>query len=729
MHVVTRSSCASIFAFLALAVAAQGASPLPNFKPWKGSKLEGTRGKPMPYRVEKVFPDIPWKEALSMTPVPGSPGHYLVVERSCKMWIVSPDGKRTPFMQIRGRGMNALFHPKFPKEPYVYIRYSSDETNRVRQFTVANNNGYTGDPKSGKAIVEWHSRGHRGGDLGFGPDGFLYISTGDGQLWGDPHNTAQNTETLQASILRIDVLNPPKGKPYGIPKDNPFVGMKGVRPEIWAYGMRNPWRFTFRPGTNELWVGDNGDENWEMVSRIGRGTNHGWSVFEGTHLFRAGNKLKGPTKKHTPPIVEHSHREMRSVIGGRWYRGQKFPELRDYYVYGCHVTGKLWAFTMKGDTPTKPAQIANVGGQIVSFAEDRSGELLVVTLDKGIFRMIKTAQTAHRPVPKLLSATGLFASTKSHTPSSGLVPYDINLPMYRDGATSHRYIAIPQNQTIRVRHSHRRASLLPPLRSRLGLDRWRLPVGGLLMQTLFVEDEKGMARRVETQISMNDDQEWRFLSYRWNKDQTDAELVPASGAETHLATKTDPKLRWRFSSRSECAACHTHPSEFAPGVHLAQLNRTFDYSAMGGKKTNQIAMFRDLGLLTKGFGIPKKELVMPKIDDKSASVEDRARAYLHVNCAHCHRETGIAGRATFQLLAWMKNEGLNLIDKKPLVGIPGGDPKKARLIAPGEPEHSEIYRRMASPVIGKMPLFGTTTVDKQGVELIRQWIQSLPATQ
>ena len=222
-----------------------------------------------------------------------------------------------------------------------------------------------------------------------GPDDFLYISSGDGQKWGDPHNTAQNTTTLQASILRIDVLNPPKGQTYSVPKDNPYVGLKGIKPEIWAYGVRNPWRFTFRPGTIELWVGDNGDETWEMIRRVTAGTNHGWSSFEGSHIFRKTNKLKGPTQTLTVPIVEHNHREMRSVIGGRWYQGSKFPELIDHYIYGCHVTGKLWSFKMNRDSASTPEMIADVGGQIVSFAETPKKELLIVTMNNGIYSLEK----------------------------------------------------------------------------------------------------------------------------------------------------------------------------------------------------------------------------------------------------------------------------------------------------------------------------------------------------
>jgi glucose/arabinose dehydrogenase/mono/diheme cytochrome c family protein len=683
------------------------ASPLPDWQPWRGSKLDGTRSAPPPYRAEPAFAEIAWRQAVSMTPVPGDAGAYLVVEQAGKLWLLRADGSRKPFLELRGRCMNALFHRDFPDVPEVFLRYSSQGINRVIRYKVSKTSDWMADPASAKPVIEWRSVGHRGGDLAFGQDGYLYIASGDGQKWGDPFNTAQDTETLHAAILRIDI----DALPYRVPPDNPFVGVTGVRPEIWAYGLRNPWRFTFRPGTNELWVGDNGDENWEMVHRVTRGSNHGWSRFEGRHIFRQSNPLKGPVQTHTPPIVEHNHREMRSVIGGRWYHGQRFPELQNHYIYGCHITGQLWAFRLDDDKPSEAGQIADVGAQIVSFAEDPTGELFVVTLDKGIFRLERAEAAASRPVPEWLSQTGLFADIATHKAAPGLLPYALNLPAYRDGATAERYIGIPSDKPIHIRHAHRSKELLPPTRSRVGIDRWNLEAGTTLMQTLSRD-----GRRLETQISLNDKGVWRFLSYRWNEAQTDAELVPAGGLDSD---------NWRFPGRAECAACHSHVTGFVPGINLAQLNRDFDYRPLGGKPDNQIAMLRDLGYLPEGYRPPAKSLTMHRPENESASLEDRARAYLHVNCAHCHRETGLGGRADFQLLGWMTNEGTKTIDAKPLVGMPGSDPDKTRLVRPGHPEHSDIYLRMATDGPGRMPLFGTRTIDQAGAELIRRWIESL----
>jgi uncharacterized repeat protein (TIGR03806 family) len=719
-----KSRLCLIITMLLAALNLSAVDELPKFKPYQGSKLEGTRGKAMPYIVEPVFKDIKWAQPLGMTPVPGSPGHYLVIERYGKMWIVGPDGKRNLFFNAKNRTLNALFHPKYPEVPTVYLRWSHREMNLVKSCQVIKSkDGLIADKKTEKTIIEWHSRGHRGGDLLFGPDGCLYLSSGDGQKWGDPQNVAQDTTNLQASILRIDVHNVPAGKTYSVPKDNPFVGMAGTRPEIWAYGVRNPWRFTFRPGTNELWVGDNGDETWELVRKVTKGTNHGWSVFEGSHYFRPTNVLKGPVKVNTPPAVEHNHREMRSVIGGRWYQGKQFPELKGHYVYGGHVTGKLWAFKLEGGQPTKPVQIANTGSQIVSFCEDPEGEILIVSLNKGIFKMKKSPKGNDKPIPKLLSGTGLFTSTKTHTTAPGLLPYKVILPVFWDGATRERFIALPDKKKIHVRRTHRKADLLPPTRTRVGLDRWGIPAGAVLMQTFFLEGKK-----VETQITMNDDEEWRFLSYKWNDAQTDAMLVPDEGAMAEIKINSTTKQKWRFPSRAECAACHTHISMFAPGLHFGQLNRDVDYSELGGKTMNQIDMFRKVGFLPGNYALPPKEWIMSKPSDEKASLEERARDYLHVNCAHCHRETGMGGRAKIDLLTWRTSKDTNLIHGKPLVGFPGGDMQKNRLVVPGSPSLSDLYRRMEYPSAGRMPLFGGTMVDKEGLELIKKWIEKMKET-
>jgi mono/diheme cytochrome c family protein len=734
------------------APATQNASGMEQFPPWQGSKLEGTGADPLPFVTVPLSTANPWAEPICMVKVPGDPLHRnIVLERWGSIWLQSPDNDtRSLFLQFDGAQeidkkqrrpfcLGAVFHHDYPNTPDVFVAWNRWVNNapitRLSRFQVNTKAPLRADPESEEILFEFEADGHRGGDLKFGPDNFLYMSSGDGSSPGDPNNVGQTTDNFLGSILRIDVDNQEAGKPYRVPPDNPFIDTPGIYPEVWAYGLRNPWRMNFHPDTGELWLGDNGDEHWEMVHRIKSGANYGWSAFEGSHIFRATNQLAGPTLVHTPPEVEHSHQEMRSVIGGLWYRGTKFPELKGWYLYGCHFTRKIWGFPMEDDKPAPPVRLADTGGQIVSFAEDENHEVLVVTLDLGILRLEKAPKNQKlEPIPTLLSQTGLFTSTANHEDAPGILPYEINAPAYWDGARRKRYMGVPPLEKIQVQ-------LKPPglgnldentLRTTTGLDRWKMPEGSVLFQTFFL-GEGDQERRIETQISLKDRGEWRFLTYRWKDDQTDAALIPENG-ETAILNVADPsapevtrKQSWHFPGRAECTACHTQRSMFVLGVNNGQLNRDFDYSPLGGRPANQLETLRHLKFFPGNFRPTPQNTGTPTPDphDASLPLDQRARSYLHVNCAHCHRETGLGGRANFQLLHWLATNELGLINARPLVGLPGLDPSQAKLVAPGDPDRSEIYRRIATHGTGKMPLLGGTLVDEKGAALIQQWIESM----
>src|SRR5262249_22920486 len=187
------------------------------------------------------------------------------------------------------------------------------------------------DPKSALTIIEWDSNGHNGGDLAFGLDGMLYVSSGDGTSDSDTNLTGQDLTKLLAKVLRIDVDHPAPGQAYAVPPDNPFVKTPGARPETWAMGFRNPWRLTIDKKTGDLWVGNNGQDLWEQAYLVERGANYGWSVMEGSHPFYL-NRKAGPTP-FARPIVEHPHSEMRSLTGGIVYYGSKLPQLRGAHMY------------------------------------------------------------------------------------------------------------------------------------------------------------------------------------------------------------------------------------------------------------------------------------------------------------------------------------------------------------------------------------------------------------
>ena len=307
----------------------------------------------------------------------------------------------TPFLDIKAdvlkregsdeRGLLGLaFHPNYAKNHKYYIYYSSripktpgvDHHSIVKEFTASAQNPDVTDPKSGKVVLEFNEpeSNHNGGDIKFGPDGYLYIAVGDGGGGDDRHGdngNGQNLNTLLGKILRIDVNT----APYIVPKDNPFVGQENAKPEIYAYGLRNPWRISFDKANGRLFAGDVGQNAWEEVDIITKGGNYGWRVREGLHensKYNSDPKPKNPIE----PITDYAHKEGISITGGFVYRGKQIPALVGKYVFADWM-GPLWTLTdtKKPQWVREKLSISKDAGywQITSFGEDQAGELYLVT--------------------------------------------------------------------------------------------------------------------------------------------------------------------------------------------------------------------------------------------------------------------------------------------------------------------------------------------------------------
>jgi glucose/arabinose dehydrogenase len=236
--------------------------------------------------------------------------------------------------------------------------------------------------------VEQPFQNHNGGSIEFGPDGYLYVAFGDGGARNDPLAAGQDRNKLLGSIIRIDVDHHADGKNYAIPADNPFVNTPGARPEIYAYGMRNPWRIAFDKQTGRLWCGDVGQELWEEVNIIRKGGNYGWSDREGTHPF--GNRpARDDVSAPIGPIWEYDHTIGKSITGGRVYRSKRLPELYGKYIYADYVSGSIWALTYdeSTDSAVKNEQVIESGVPVLAFGQDANGEVYY-TIDspRGIYR-------------------------------------------------------------------------------------------------------------------------------------------------------------------------------------------------------------------------------------------------------------------------------------------------------------------------------------------------------
>jgi glucose/arabinose dehydrogenase len=235
---------------------------------------------------------------------------------------------------------------------------------------------------------------HDGGTICFGPDGYLYITHGDGGAANDPFDNGQNLKTRLGKVLRIDVDHKDEGKNYAVPKDNPFVNRPDARPEIWAYGLRNIWRMAFDRPTGVLWAGDVGQNLYEEINLIEKGGNYGWNRREGLHPF--GSKGVGPRPDLIEPIWEYHHDIGKSITGGLVYRGTRLPELEGAYLYADYVTGKSWALrydgTKKRVTANRPIRDRRL--PILSFGEDEKGEVYLLTYTptgQGIYWLVKSA--------------------------------------------------------------------------------------------------------------------------------------------------------------------------------------------------------------------------------------------------------------------------------------------------------------------------------------------------
>jgi uncharacterized repeat protein (TIGR03806 family) len=689
--------------------------------PWTTSRIVGTPEPPPPYRIERVYPRLAFDEPVSLVAEPGT-DRLLVVERKGKIWrfnAAQATAERELYLDLGHESFSLAFHPKYGDNGFIFVfrnllKDGTYSRNRISKFRTRGDGRRTVDPASEEALLEWNSRGHNGGDLAFGPDGMLYISSGDGETGvddPDPIMTGQDLSDLRGGILRIDVDRREGDRPYAIPPDNPFRAYPGARPELWAFGLRNPWRFSFDRETARMWIGDNGEETWESIHLGKRGANYGWSVVEGSHPFNLARPAAPVPFER--PIVEHAHSEARSVIGGRVYRGGSLNELSGVYVYGDHETGKVWGLRHDGEAVTWHKELASTNRKIISFAEDHHRELLVVTFDGGVFRLVDAeAANSANAFPRRLSDTGLFAAAADHRPADGLIPYSIIVPAWADGASAERFIAVPGIAKVKYQTEQG----------------WEFADGSVLVQTFSLPDASGNERRIETRLLHRHQNEWHGYSYRWNDDQTDANLVPAEGATRSYATAatgaTSVEQRtWHFPSRAQCIVCHSlWGPRYIIGVSTAQMNRTLDY---GGVRANQIELLARLGILENSPGKDAAEL--PKLVDPfdpSANLDRRARSYLHANCAHCHRYGG-TGNARMRLGFEASDEETRVFDVPPEHGSFGID--EARLIAPRYPERSVLFYRMAKLGRGRMPHLGSQSIDVNGLALIDEWVRSQQA--
>lgn len=710
--------------------------------PWTTSRVVGSPNPPAPYAVERVCPEVKFQNPVELAFAPRS-RRLFVAEQGGKLWSFDTrSNSPQPDLVIDLRKLHQpfdnflafAFHPGFATNRFVFINYNEPPGRAhgayVSRFTLHVSTPATLDPASERIVIRWLSGGHNGCTLAFGNDGHLYISTGDADDPDPPdgkRKTGQDLSDLLASVLRIDVDGATGTNAYVIPPDNPFLNTPGARPEIWAFGFRNPWRMSFDHATGDLWLGDVGWEQWEMIHRVQRGGNYGWPLTEGPNLRVRTDVSPGPGPI-LPALHAIPHSEGASITGGHVYRGSRLPALRGAYLYGDWETGKFWALRQDAGRLISNEELCDTALKPISFALDPDGELLILDYNGGLYRLVPNpAPVASAEFPRRLGDTGLFTSLHPLIAAPGVVAYRPAAPMWNDHAQAEWWIGVPGVDAIATAGGV----------GNIAGGTWFFPSNTVLARTLTLAMESGKPasrRPIETQLLHWDGQAWNPYSYRWRADAAEADLVPAAGTNDSF-TVTDNsapggrrETPWRFHSRAECLRCHNAWAGDALTLNWLQLDAPSLGCSDGDDPSHVTSAATEMDRLAR-LGVVKprnpprnsRPLVDPY--DAAQPLADRARSWLHVNCAACHR-SGAGGAVALHLNFDKPLKDLRLVDERPTRGDFGL--ADARVIAPGEPFRSTLFYRVCTEGAGHMPHLGARLADEEGVQLVEQWIRSLP---
>ena len=355
------------------------------------------------YKLQNAFPKLSFDNPVDLQHAGDGTNRIFVVSQKGLIYVfknTSSVKSAKIFLDIRDKvkygselGLLGLaFHPDYKNNGYFYVNYTASDPLRsvIARYTVRPKNRNSANKNSERILLEVNQpySNHNGGQLAFGTDGYLYIALGDGGSGGDPQNNGQNRSSLLGKMLRIDVNCTSGNKNYCIPSENPFVGnTQGYKEEIYAYGLRNPWRFSFDPVTGWLWAGDIGQDDWEEIDIIEKGKNYGWRIMEGNHCYNPSSDCN--TSGLTLPIWEYEHEDHGncSITGGYVYRGTKFSELYGKYIYGDYCSGRIWALSYDGTNTVTNTLLLKEDIQISSFGIDKDNELYICDLNGKVYKL------------------------------------------------------------------------------------------------------------------------------------------------------------------------------------------------------------------------------------------------------------------------------------------------------------------------------------------------------
>ncbi len=702
------------------------------------------------HNLVNVFPQLTFDRMTFLTEAPDDSNRLFVVSQNGIIYTFPKTEDPAPgdvdvFLDIASKVESSgneqgllgfAFAPDYATSGEFYVNYTRDDgasgETVVARYTNAVPSGNTVSAATEEIILTETQpfTNHNGGMIEFGPDGMLYISFGDGGSANDPLGYGQNTTVLHGSILRIDVTSPPDpGLEYAIPDDNPFVVAEGpggpsTRKEIYAYGFRNPWRFSWDKLNDFLYLGDVGQgspstTNIEEVNIVEAGGNYGWSIMEGPACFPIGTTgcdQSGLIR----PVHFYTNTVGRAITGGYVYYGTETPELYGKYLFADYVSGKVYAMEYNGGiSANDPVQLHDQPGlNISSFGQDNDGE--VYLLDAASDRIYKFEQ-ANGPIntfPTRLSQLPalLKAGLGEGHDVPGVIYYEPSAKLWTDASEKERYMAIPGTEQVTY----------------VSDNGWEFPDETVIIKNFLLplddRDPQNTLKRVETRLLYLKDDEWSGYSYEWNEEETDAQLLPIRKFRPFeiIEDDGDPlEYEWLYPGRTDCVRCHTPAANHVLGPSTKYFNHEIEYPDTN-ITANQLETMNYISLFTQDIDVvdpnPAKA---PDYDDTDKNIGARARAYLAANCSFCHRPGG--GPRTSIDLRW---EATN--SETGIINQPAGSGDlglvDAKLINPGKPESSVLLERMKTlDPQHRMPPLGTTRVDENAVDIITEWIMSLEA--
>ncbi len=700
--------------------------------------------------VEPAFPQLEPVTGTGAALAPGDTNRIFVLGKTGRLYVINDLDQPTlsvfldltPKVYSRSESglLGLAFHPGWRTNQTFFVYYSTELDDgsgtralyqRLSRFLIDPAHPDRALPESEVPLISQKDPddNHNGGDLEFGPDGYLYVSLGDGGGAFDTYKTTQRFHNdFFSGILRLDVdrrpgnLEPnphPAIHPgtYFVPADNPLLGRTMyyrqpivpdlLRSEFYAIGLRNPFRMAFDPRTGRLYANDVGQNRREEINEIISGGNYGWIFYEGSLAWPFGLVNDPP---YTPPLYEYEHEGGRiAITGGAWYHGDLYPELKNSYVF-ADLGGPIGSMKLDESGNATVRWIARWPNITDVTVHPVTGEILFTTLNEsGLAKLVFRRQTGP-PIPTWLSETGIFADLNSLRPHPGIEPYDINVPFWSDHAHKQRWFSLPH-----LDQAFRFSDVGP----------WEAPEGALWIKHFDLETVVGEAasrRRIETRVLMRSGNGLWGATYRWNLAQSDAELVPATGQDELIPVRQGDQVhlqKWHYPSRDECSACHHAAAGGLLGFNTAQLNRDV---LRAGQNTNQLQ-----ALIAAGYiGNPPEDVeslpVLAPADAPQWSLDYRVHSYLVANCAYCHQPGGPT-RATWdgRLQTPLNESGLvgtfALNNLEDIFGI-----EQTYLVSPGDAQLSAVYRRVSELGPTHMPPLSTSELDQSAIQILGQWI-------